>query len=61
MVILGRKKKKLPKSKPFSFRREDPDNLGHSQSAGGFERAEVLGTDTTRFRADLHPTKINRR
>lgn len=53
--------KKLLKSKPFSSRRDNPDNLGHSQSAAGFERAEVLGTDTTRYRAHLHPTKINRR
>lgn len=39
-----KKEAKTTKIKTILLQEEEPDNLGHSQSAEGFERAEVLGT-----------------
>ena len=51
----------MTKIKTILFQEGEPGNLWHRKSAAGFERTEVFGPDTTRFRAPLCSAKIKRR
>lgn len=51
---------KMTKIKIILFQERESGKLGHGQSVAGFERTEVLGSDTTWFRAPLHPAMEKR-